>query len=220
VIARESLVAIGASIRPGATEKSLLDDCRSLMDQRGATGYWWFGVPAVVLAGPRLRSSVEGDVYQPSDTPIADDDMVTIDVAPEINGYWGDCARSFFLSGGSLVPPETAGPEQAEGMAAEAALHAHLLAIARPDMTFQDLYFEVDALVQKLGFLNLDFLGNYGHDIGQDVHARTFLDASCSQRLDSVPMFTFEPHIGRAGSRLAFKHEEIYVFDGSHLNLL
>ena len=219
-IARDSLAAIGAFIQPGATESSLLADCRRLMDERGATGYWWFDVPAVVLAGARLRNSVEGDVFQPGDTPITDDDMVTIDVAPDLGGYWGDCARSFFLKGGVLVPPEAAGPEQSDGMTAEATLHAHLLAFARPEMTFQDLYAEMDSLVRKLGFQNLDFLANYGHDIGKDVHTRVFLDANCPVRLDSVPMFTFEPHIAKAGSPFAFKYEEVYRFQGSQLILL
>ncbi len=219
-LARDSLAAIAGCIRPGATEASLLADCRRLMDERGATGYWWFGVPAVVLAGPRLRDSVEGDVFEPAETPIGPDDMVTIDVAPEIDGIWGDCARSFFLKGGVLVTAEEAGPEQAEGMAAEAALHRHLLEVARPEMTFQELHAEMDAQVRALGFENLDFLANYGHNIGADLHARAFIDATCALRLDSVPMFTFEPHISRPGSRLAFKYEEVYRFEDARLRVL
>lgn len=219
-LARDSLAAIADCIRPGATEASLLADCRRIMDARGATGYWWFGVPAVVLAGPRLRNSVEGDVFEPAEIPLAADDMVTIDVAPEINGIWGDCARSFFLKDGRLVSPEDAGPEQAEGMAAEADLHALLLRIAKPDMTFRDLHAEIDARVRALGFENLDFLGNFGHDIGEDLHGRAFMDADCTVRIGSVPMFTFEPHIARPGSRLAFKYEEIYRFDGDRLRVL
>jgi methionyl aminopeptidase len=211
-LARESLVAIAGSIRPGATEASLLADCRRLMDAGGATGYWWFGMPAVVLAGPRLRCSVEGDVFEPAHTPIAPDDMVTIDVAPEIDG--------FFLKGGVLATAEEAGPEQAEGMAAEAALHAQLLDLARPAMTFRDLHGEMDAQVRALGFENLDFLANYGHDIGEDLHNRAFIDATCVLRLDSVPMFTFEPHIARPGSHLAFKYEEVYRFEEGRLRLL
>jgi len=219
-IARDTLAAIADFIRPGATEASLLAECRRLMDARGATGYWWFGIPAVILAGPRLRDSMEGDVYQPSDTPLAADDMLTIDLAPEIGGYWGDCARSFFLKQGVLVTPDRAGAEQAEGMAAEAALHAHLLNVALPEMTFQDLHAEMDAKVRSLGFKNLDFLGNYGHNIGEDLHARAFMDAHCTLRLDSVPMFTFEPHIARDGSSLAFKYEEIYRFASGRLRVL
>jgi methionyl aminopeptidase len=219
-IARDTLVAIADFVRPGATEASLLAECRRLMDARGATGYWWFDIPAVILAGPRLRDSMEGDVYHPSDTPLAADDMLTIDLAPEIGGYWGDCARSFFLKQGVLVTPEQAGAEQARGMAAEAALHAHLLDFALPEMTFQDLHAEMDAKVRSLGFKNLDFLGNYGHNIGEDLHARAFMDAHCTLRLDSVPMFTFEPHIARDGSSLAFKYEEIYRFASGRLRVL
>ncbi len=219
-IARHTLGAIADFIRPGATEASLLAECRCLMDARGATGYWWFGIPALILAGPRLRDSMEGDVYHPSDAPLAADDMLTIDLAPETAGYWGDCARSFFLKQGVLVTPEQAGTEQARGMAAEAALHAHLLEFALPEMTFQELHAEMEAKTRSLGFENLDFLGNYGHNIGQDLHARAFMDAHCALRLDSVPMFTFEPHIARPGSSLAFKYEEIYRFASGRLRIL
>jgi Xaa-Pro aminopeptidase len=219
-LARDTLAAVREFIRPGATEASLLADCRRLMDARGATGYWWFDIPAVVLAGPRLHESMEGDVYQPATIPIGPDDMVTIDVAPEIDGYWGDCARSFFLKNGSLVTAEQAGADQAEGMAVEAALHAHLLEIARPQMTFQQLHHAIEARAQALDFENLDFLGNFGHNIGAELHARAYIDANCALRLDSVPMFTLEPHIARPRSPLAFKYEEIYRFENGRLRLL
>jgi methionyl aminopeptidase len=219
-MARASLDDIAAYIQAGATEMSLMEDCRRIMEARGATGYWWFGVPAVILAGPRLRVSEEGDVYQPASIPITDSDMVTIDVAPEIDGIWGDCARSFFLKDGNLVSAEDAGPEQAEGMAAEATLHAHLLEAARPDMTFQQLHAVMAARLAELGFENLDFLGNFGHDIGDDLHGRAYMDADCTVRLDSVLMFTFEPHIARPGSALAFKYEEVYRFEDGRLRLL
>lgn len=219
-LARESLEALAAHVRPGATEASLTEAARRIMDAKGATGYWWFDMPCVVLAGSRLRVSEEGDVFQPADTPIGPDDMVTVDVAPEIDGIWGDCARSFFLKAGVLVSPEQAGAEQAEGMAAEAALHAHLLAVARPEMRFQELHALMAARLAALGFENLDFLGNFGHNIGDDLHGRAYMDAACTVRLDSVPMFTFEPHIAKPGRPFAFKYEEVYRFEGGRLRLL
>jgi Xaa-Pro aminopeptidase len=146
--------------------------------------------------------------------------MVTIDVAPEIDGHWGDAARSYFLKDGVLVTPEEAGSEQAEGVAAEAAVHAHMLQIARPDMTFSELHAHVEAKVHALGFENLDFLANYGHNIGHDLHGRAYVDARCTLRLDSVPMFTLEPHIAKPGSPLAFKYEEIYRFESGRLRVL
>ncbi|HEX3983996.1 MAG TPA: M24 family metallopeptidase [Acidisoma sp.] len=219
-LARASLDDIAICIRPGATEASLMEDCRRIMDARGATGYWWFGVPAVILAGPRLRVSQEGDVYQAASILFAETDMVTIDVAPEIDGIWGDCARSFFLKDGRRVSAAEAGIEQAEGMAAEAALHAHLLDVARPEMTFQQLHGAMAARLSELGFENLDFLGNFGHNIGDDLHGRAYMDAHCTVRLDAVPMFTFEPHIAKPGSPLAFKYEEVYRFENGRLRLL
>lgn len=219
-LARESLAELAGHIRPGATEASLTETCRRIMDARGATGYWWFDMPCVVLAGPRLRVSEEGDVFRPAETPIGPDDMVTVDVAPEIDGIWGDCARSFFLKNGQLVPAEQAGTAQFEGMAAEAALHAYLLDVARPEMRFQELHGLIAARLTALGFENLDFLGNFGHNIGDDLHGRAYMDAACTVRLDSVPMFTFEPHIAKPGSPLAFKYEEIYRFENGRLRLL
>ena len=129
-LARQVLNDIRRFIKPGVTDADLTQTCRDLMDRGGATGYWWYGSPAVVLSGDGLRLSMEGDVYQPRREKIAADDMVTIDVAPEIHGYWGDCARSYFLNGGELKDAESAGPDQADGMAMEAALHAILLTAA------------------------------------------------------------------------------------------
>jgi len=219
-IARATLDVVKDSIHPGATEASLADVCRRSMDACGATSYWWHGVPALVLSGERLRDSVEGDLYRPSNVPMTADDMVTIDLSPEIDGYWGDAARSYFLKNGLLVTAPEAGSEQADGMAAEASLHRHLLDVARPEMTFRELYAEMAARMLSLGFENLDFLGNFGHEIGTNVRSRMFIDAHCAARLDSVSLFTFEPHIARPGSRLAFKYEEIYRFDGGRLRVL
>ncbi len=219
-IARAALEDIRPAIRPGVSEVQLLQRCRELMDARGATDYWWFGVPAVVLAGPRLRDSMEGDEYQPGEIPLRDNDMVTIDVAPEINGHWGDCARSYFLKEGALVAAAEAGSAQADGITTEQILHAHLLKVARPDMLFCELHAQIEQQMRVLGYRNLDFLGNFGHSIGRDVHARAFIDANCTVPLGGVPLFTLEPHIAKPGHALAFKYEEIYRFEGEQLQLL
>jgi Xaa-Pro aminopeptidase len=214
-LARNALTAIRPEIRPGATEASLVEACRRLMDAAGATAYWWYGTPAYILAGNALRASVEGDVYHPRDVPLRENDMVTIDLAPEVDGYWGDCARSYFLRNGELVDAEAAGAEQAEGMATEAALHALLRETAKPMMTFRELHGVIADELARRGYENLDFLGNFGHSIGGDVRRRAFMDAECGEQLDSVPLFTFEPHIARPASPLAFKFEEVYLFDES-----
>lgn len=214
-IARETLVAIQREIKACATEASLARDCLRLMDVAGATGYWWYTTPAYVLTGDNLRLSLEGDAYVPRNEEIGVNGMITIDVHPEVGGRWGDCARSYFLKDGELVTPEEAGMEEADGMATEATLHALVQAVARPEMTFRELHALVATEVARHGYENLDFLGNFGHSIGADVANRAFIDAECGQRLDSVPLLTFEPHIAKPGRPLAFKYEEIYLFDAA-----
>ena len=98
-VARLALEEIQAEIRPGVTERDLASACIRIMDASGSTGYWWYSTPAYVLAGDRLRLSVEGNAYVPAELPLAEDDMVTIDIHPEIDGCWGDCARSFLSAG-------------------------------------------------------------------------------------------------------------------------
>lgn len=220
-LARETLAAIQSEIKPGATEASLVEACLRLMDAAGATGYWWHTTPAYVLAGEAVRLSVEGDVYKPRDVAIGVNGMVTIDLHPEIDGRWGDCARSYFLKDGALVTPEAAGVEQAEGMATEAALHALIRVVAQPQMTFRELHALVTEALLRRGYENLDFLGNFGHSIGTDVANRAFIDSECGEQLDSVPLLTFEPHIAKPDRPFAFKFEEIYLFDETgHLRLL
>ena len=120
-----------------------------------------------------------------------------------------------------MVTPEAAGYEEADGMATEAAVHALIQAKARPEMTFQKLHSLIERDIARRGYENLDSLGNFGHSIRAEVSNRAFLDANCSQRLDSAPLMTFEPHIAKPGRPLAFKYEEIYLFDDAgNLRLL
>ena len=44
-------------------------------------------------------------------------------------------------------------------------LHQALIDAGTPDMTFEELYYYMNELIVKEGFINLDFLGNLGHSI-------------------------------------------------------
>ena len=214
-LARSVLAAIQTEIKPGATEASLAEACVRLLNAAGATGYWWYTTPAYVLAGDLARLSIEGDAYRARDVAIQDNDMITIDLHPEIDGRWGDCARSYFLKDGELVTPELASAEAADGMAVEAMLHNLIQSVAFPQMTFRELHSLVTTALEQKSYENLDFLGNFGHSIATDVSDRVFIDANCEARLGSVPLFTFEPHVAKSKGRLAFKYEEIYVFNSA-----
>jgi methionine aminopeptidase len=80
--------------------------------------------------------------------------MITIDLHPEVDGHWGDCARTYFLRDGKVVTPEAAGYEEPDGMATEAALHALIQAKARPEMTFQELHSLIEQDIARRGYEN------------------------------------------------------------------
>ena len=44
-------------------------------------------------------------------------------------------------------------------------LHKALIDAVAPDMTFEELYYYMNDVIVKKGFINLDFLGNPGHSI-------------------------------------------------------
>jgi methionyl aminopeptidase len=218
-IARSVLADITRYIVPQATERTLHQTCHRLMLEHGASGYWG-NTPAFVLAGERLRDSVFDHRYVPADVPLGENEMITIDVGPRIGDCLGDCARSFFLKDGKLATAEEAGPEQAAGMALEHRLHAAFFARVKPDMSFAQIYREMDALVRDSGYENLDLLSNYGHSLEKDVSDFILMDGKNDRTLGSVSFFTFEPHIARPGSRFAVKLEEVYYFDDDAARML
>jgi methionyl aminopeptidase len=218
-IARAVLADITSYIVPDATEQSLHQACHRLMLAHGASGYWG-NTPAFVLAGDRLRDSVFDHRYVPAAIRLGENEMITIDVGPRIGDCFGDCARSFFLKDGLLVPANEAGPDQAAGMALERRLHAEFVARVKPDMTFAAIYRQMDALVREAGYENLDLLSNYGHSLAKQVSDFVLLDDKNHLPLASVPFFTFEPHIAKPGNRYAVKLEEVYYFEDNAVRML
>jgi Xaa-Pro aminopeptidase len=218
-IARSVLTDITSYIVPDATEQRLHRECHRLMLAHGASGFWG-NTPAFVLAGDRLRDSVFDHRYVPAAVKLGEDQMITIDVGPRIGDCFGDCARSFFLKGGTLVSAEEAGAEQAAGIALEQRLHAEFAARVKPDTTFAQIYLQMDALVREAGYENLDLLSNYGHSLARQVCDFVLLDDKNHRPLSSVPFFTFEPHIAKRGSRFAFKLEEVYYFENDAVRML
>ncbi len=219
-IARDVLDEIAAFIRVGIIESQIVQKCVELLNDQGVISSWYHGCMALVLVGRRTVLSVSGAEYQPSEAAVQADDMVTVDLSPELDGYWGDCARSFVVQCGAVVGKSAADPELSAGMSAEDALHRKLMEIATPETTFCELFASLNAEIKAMEFENLDFLGNLGHTIEKHVDRRRYIDRNCSLKIADAPLFTFEPHIRRKHGRWGFKHEEIYRLDGSRLRML
>ena len=202
-IALKVLHDIQPFIQVGISEKEIAQQCVQLFKHLGIKDCWYHGVPALVLAGERSILSMSGREYKPNDGAIRLGDLVTIDLSPQLNGYWGDCARSYTMQNASLE----------EGIRAQKKLHAIMRGIVTPTMTMHAVYTVMNAEIKSMGYENLDFAGNLGHSIEKEINKRRYIEADNATPLGDVMLFTFEPHIRKQGITHGFKRENIYYFE-------
>lgn len=220
-IARDTIAYARTILHPGMQLTEVRRACEEKMLALGADSFWYWDVGAFVFSGDETAVSVSGRTYQTSDRLLAENDIVTIDLSPQVGDTWGDYARTIVLQDGHVVCKEDIRhPEWRSGLAMEDALHAQLLACARPDMTFEELHRVMNASIVAGGFVNLDFSGNLGHSIVRKKDDRIYIEPGNTARLGDVERFTFEPHIARPGSCYGVKKENIYYFDGGKLKVL
>ncbi|MDE1169596.1 MAG: M24 family metallopeptidase [Verrucomicrobium sp.] len=205
-------------IRPGMREKDVAEKARALFLERGVASFWYHGIAARVLAGPRSLLSGSGRDYQPAEIPIGEEDFLTVDLTPEKEGVWGDYARSIFVrEGRASLTADPAQEEAHAGAALEVFLHQRLRETARPGMTVDALCADMNGVIAARGFRNLDFKGNLGHSIERDLKGRRFLERGNALPLGELGLFTFEPHLCREGGAKGLKHEDMYYFSGDRL---
>ena len=202
-------------IRSGSRECDIVDICTHLLNQYGAKDSWYHDVPAMVLVGERTTLSVSGTNYRPSDVVIRSNDLITIDLSPMINNAWGDCARSYVVSSGSVICPDQRS-SFSHGIDIEEELHEHMKEIATPKTTMHELYSIFNHYIVTKGYKNLDFRCNLGHSIEKRLDDRRYIEANNPTLLGDCTLFTFEPHISRTDDTWGFKMENIYYFNNNN----
>ena len=199
-------------IKSGNTELDVSDVCTQLLEQYGAKDCWYHNVPALVLVGERTTLSIPGTDYRPLDVAIGANDLVTIDLSPMVDGFWGDCARSYIVEFGSVRSPRKSSTLD-HGMYTERELHVLMKEIATPETSMHELYSLINRTIETMGYKNLDFRGNLGHSIEKYLDDRRYIEANNQTMLGDCNLFTFEPHICRTDSTWGFKMENIYYFE-------
>lgn len=214
--AKKVLEVLADSIGPRSTERSIVGDAKRLLAAQGLYETWYYDCPAFVLLGTRSCLSISGRNYQPSDEPVGDENLVTIDLSPQLGNALGDCARSFCVEDGRVVHcPKSI--EFQNGIETENRLHARMRGFVTPSTSFHELFeFANDAIIEA-GYENLDFLDNVGHSIALTREQRCFIERGNSRLLSEVACFTFEPHIRQQNGRWGFKHENIYFFNDAQI---
>ena len=217
-IARETMSELHTFVEVGMSEKEIEGKALELMIKKGSNAWWYHGIGALVLLGKRSVESMPGREYSASeDNKVAENDVVTIDLQPTVNGQWGDYARTLFIEDGIVAEEDN--PQTLlfrKGLETELYLHNNLKEFLTPEMTYEALFFRLNAEITELGFENLDVHGNLGHSVELDEGDRIYIErgSTCSFKEVGKP-FTLEPHIKLCGGSLGFKREDIYYFDDS-----
>ena len=211
-VAKDVLSILGQSIAPFDTEASIAQRAKELLADRGVHETWYYDCLAFVLLGSRSCASLSGRDYQPANEPVGESNMITVDLSPSLDGVWGDCARSFFVESGVPVSEPSEAEFQA-GLHVQLELHSAMQEFVSLETTFEELHRFSNEHIAAADFENLDFMENLGHSIGAELDDRIYVEKGNLTRLSDVGLFTFEPHIRKAGSKWGFKHENIYYFN-------
>lgn len=217
-IAKDTMEYARRHIKAGMNLVDIRKMCEDKMLGLGADSFWYWDVGAFVSAGDETAISVSGTEYKTSDRLIELNDIITIDLSPQNKDIWGDYARTIIIQNGEAVDTENiVNVEWKNGMLMEEFLHGELLKFATPKTTFEELYYQMNHVIEEKGFINLDFLGNLGHSIAKQKNDRIYIEKGNQTCLGDVTYFTFEPHISVEGSKYGYKKENIYYFKNGKL---
>lgn len=221
-LAKVTIDYIKSEIRPGMNLLEVREMCEQKMLSLGADSFWYYDIGAFVFSGDETTLSVSGREYKTSDKIICDNDIITIDLSPQNSNIWGDYARTIVIENGIAVKnvKDISNSEWKNGLLMEDKLHKELLSFATPQTTFEQLYYHMNRFIVSEGYVNLDFLGNLGHSIVKKKEDRIYIEKGNINKLGSVEMFTFEPHISAVGSKYGYKKENIYYFSDNILTEL
>ena len=217
--AKQTIEYIKNTIKPGMNLLEIRELSEKKLLELGADSFWYWDVGAFVFAGDETTVSVSGKQYVTSDRGIGNNDIITIDLSPQVGNIWGDYARTIIVENGMVV--EDIGlienPEWKSGLQMEEKLHAELLRFATKETTFEKLYYHMNEFIVENGFVNLDFMGNLGHSIVKTKGDRVYIEKGNMTKLGDVKYFTFEPHIAFPDSKYGYKKENIYYFNENGL---
>ncbi len=214
MIAKKTIEYIMTEITAGMKLKEICRRCEDKMLELGADSFWYWDISAIIYSGGDTRISVPGSDYSTADKTVKTDDIITLDLNPQVGDIWGDYARTIIVENGKVIGQihEIANDEWRNGMTVEKKLHSLMMEIVSPQMTFEELYERIHERVEEEGFVNLDMKGKYGHSIARREEKRIYVEKGNKAKLGDVSYFAFETHIGLPDSKYGFKRENIYHF--------
>lgn len=215
-LARYVMGELEKFIKPGVSERDIKNQAEILMIKSGSDSFWYHGVGALVHVGKRTLVSQNGRDYRAQrEVMVGEKDIVTVDLAPTIDTSWGDYSRTFFVENGEVFLDETKITDEnfKAAITCELELHHFLKKVAKPEMTFEELYYLANDKIVDLGCANLDYSHNLGHSVEIFEGDRKNIEKDNKLPLGDVNGFTFEPHIRLGDMSFGVKREDIYYFE-------
>lgn len=177
-IAKDTIAYAKRVINPGMNLLQVRKLCEQKMLELGADSFWYWDIGAFVFAGDETTISVSGKQYITSNRAIAENDIITIDLSPQNGNIWGDYARTIIIENGVVVDKaDVCNEEWKNGLLMEDMLHSELLKFVNFNTTFEELYFHINELITKSGYVNLDFIV-FNFDFFLTLNPKTFPDFS------------------------------------------
>jgi len=157
-LARKVLDALGAMVRPGVTTDELDGEAHRMITEEGA-----IPSPLNYHGYPRsICTSINEVVCHgiPGDRKLAEGDIINIDVTAQLNGYHGDCSRTFMV--GTVT-------EEARTLVevTEECLRRGISAV-RPGGDIRDIGAAIQELADQCGYGVVEEF--CGHGIGRNFH--------------------------------------------------
>ncbi len=179
----DAFVAVAdTALRPGLRERDVADVFARALQERGADG---LAFPTIVASGPNGAAPH----HEPSDRPLADGDLVTVDGGAHVDGYRADMTRTFAVGG-----PRHLDPRLAEVHAVVEAANAAGRAAAAAGVAVADVDRAARTVVVDAGHGDA-FVHPTGHGIGLDVHEAPLVTDPSAASLAVGTTFTVEPGI-------------------------
>ncbi len=221
-IAKTTMEYAKQNINPGMSLLEVRKMCEDKLIELGADSFWYYNIGAFIFNDTDTTTSISGRKYSTTNSTIKENDIITIDLSPQINKVWGDYARTIIIENGKVVQSidNITNDEWRLGLQMEDTLHSIMSDFVTPNTTFEELFYYINNYITAHGYVNLDFLGNLGHSIVNRKYKRTYIEKGNKKKLGSVAAFTFEPHISCKDSKYGFKKENIYYFDNGKLKEL
>ncbi len=221
-IARKTISEISKTIRPGMTKEDISESAKEVMLSIGATGFWYYNIPAIVFIGKDTVLYSKEHINTAKER-VMEKDILWIDLSPQIGNYWGDYTRTLILNEGKVIRKKDYSNLEDHKSCKDFVklaidielIQNKIIQVIHPEMNFSELTELTIDTINELGYINVDTRNNFGHTIVKDIKARSFIVEESKIKLKDV-LFAFEVQIGKKGLDYSARIEDVFYFNGNN----